>query len=159
MPTGSDAPLRQDDFEGRSWHDDHIHGLRVEVEELARSELILDLDHIVEWVCDGDGACTFRVAPATLTFHDVTGLRLSVDSTDPDFRVAVHPLSIAAIHRASVEKQFVCLDRPYYRWRVELSWPAGEIVFGATGFTQRLRAAPILTDLQYLPPRLRPPLH
>ena len=41
--------------------------------------------------------------------------------------------------------------RPYYHWKIRLNWPdSGEIAFGATGFTQILRAEPVLTEKQYL---------
>ena len=47
--------------------------------------------------------------------------------------------------------QKVYLDRPYYRWRIRLNWPdASEISFGAVGFTQTLRAEPVLTEKQCL---------
>ncbi len=43
------------------------------------------------------------------------------------------------------------LDRPYYRWTLRLNWPtASEISFGAVGFTQTLRAEPVLTNKQSL---------
>lgn len=43
-------------------------------------------------------------------------------------------------------------ERDYYRWRIELNLPqGGEIAFGARGFTQVLRAEPVLPDEQWLP--------
>ncbi len=43
------------------------------------------------------------------------------------------------------------LFRTYYRWRIALNWPKGaEIGFGASGFTQKLRAEPVLLDAQRL---------
>ena len=35
--------------------------------------------YIVDWICATNGGARFRVAPATLTFHDVTDLRVSFD--------------------------------------------------------------------------------
>jgi len=70
----------------------------------------------------------------------------------------LHPLSIAQVEREPIRDQKVYLDRPYYRWRIRLNWPAGgEIAFGAFGFTQTLRAAPVVTDSQCLSPRERMP--
>src|SRR5690606_38733576 len=138
-------------FDGRAWHDNALYGLRLDLGDGARgegrSDLVLDIDHIVEWLCGADGRVRFRVAPATLTFHHVTDLRLAIDCGDSGGQVALHPLSIDAIVRERIEAQKACFDRPYWRWRIALNWPAGGgIRFGASGFTQVLRAAPVLLD-------------
>jgi hypothetical protein len=66
-----------------SWHDNLVHALLFHVGDAStgdwRSELVLDIDHIVEWICGTEGDARFRVAPATLTFHDVTDLRVNFD--------------------------------------------------------------------------------
>ena len=148
------------DFARLSWHDDTLYGLRLEVGDVARgdwrSELVLDLDHIVEWVCvPGRNTCS-RVAPATLTFHDVTDLRVALDWGDSGHRTALGEPQIDAITRAAFEDQKISLGQPYYRWRIGLNWPrGGELTFGASGFTQTLRAAPVLLDQQRLPPEGR----
>jgi hypothetical protein len=144
-------------FDGRAWHDDALYGLRLDIGDVARgdwrSDLVLDIDHIVAWLCGADGQCRFRVAPATLTFHHVTDLRIGVDCGDSGGRTALHPLSIDAIIRTRIEHQKICLDRPYWRWRIALNAPeGGAITFGASGFTQVLRAEPVLLDQQQLPP-------
>ncbi len=92
------------------------------------------------------------MAPATLTFHQVTDLRIGVDFGDSDCRTGINELSIARITRDEVVDKQRFPDRPYYRWRIELNWPTGgEIGFGAHGFTQTLRAASVLLDEQRLP--------
>jgi hypothetical protein len=144
------------DFARLLWHDDTLYGLRFEVGDVARgdwrSELVLDLDHIVEWLCGSDRSVRFRVAPATLVFHDVTDVRIALDWGDSGHRTALSEPQIDAITRAQVEDQKICLDRPYYRWRIAFNWPpGGAIAFGASGFTQTLRAAPVLLDEQRLP--------
>jgi hypothetical protein len=145
------------DFARLSWHDDTVYGLRFAVGDIDRgdwrSELVLDLDHIVEWLCGSDRGVRFRVAPATLVFHDTTDLRIALDWGDSGQRTALGEPQIDAITRAQVPDQKICLDRPYYRWRIALNWPpGGEVGFGASGFTQTLRAAPVLLDQQRLPP-------
>jgi hypothetical protein len=149
-------------FERLSWHDNHVYGLYLSLGDVARgdwrSDLILDIDHIVEWVCGVDGRARFRVAPATLTFHHVTDLRLDVAWASTGFQVGLHPISIGTIERALVEDQKICFDRPYYAWRIEANWPqGGAISFGASGFTQVLRAEPVLMNEQWLSPLDRPP--
>jgi hypothetical protein len=60
-------------------------------------------------------------------------------------------VSIGQIVRELIKDQRVYLDRPYYRWRIVLNWPAGgEIAFGAVGFTQALLADPIVSERQHL---------
>jgi len=145
------------DFARLSWHDDTVYGLRFAVGDIARgdwrSELVLDLDHIVEWLCGQDRSVRFRVAPATLIFHDVSDLRIALDWGDSGHRTALGEPQIDAITRAAFADQKICLDRPYYRWRIGLNWPpGGSVGFGASGFTQTLRAAPVLLDQQRLPP-------
>ncbi len=52
----------------------------------------------------------------------------------------------------------IYLDRPYYRWVIELNLPpGGAIAFGAVGFTQVHRAEPLLIDEQKLKPAQRRP--
>ena len=151
------------DDERYAWHDDTFYGLRLDIGDPERndwrSNLILDLDHIVEWVCGVDRRCRFRVAPATLTFHDVTDLQVAVDCGDTGGQVALHALSIDDITRERIVDQKICFDRPYYRWRIAFNWPrGGEIRFGASDLTLDLRAEPVLLDQQQLSPLDRAPL-
>ena len=149
------------DFDQLSWHDNHLYGIHFSIGDASlgdwRSDLVLDIDHIVEWVCGTDGRTRFLVAPATLTFHDVTDLKIDIFWGDSGFRVALHEASIAGIGRSQVADQRICLDRPYFRWLIETNWPSeGKVVFGASGFTQVLRAEPILAEEQKLSPAARP---
>ena len=141
------------DFDRMSWHDNVVYGLRFDVGDTFRgdwhSNLVLDIDYIAEWVCDAEGRCRFRVAPANLTFHDATDLRIAVDWGDSGHRAMLNELSIAAITREPVPNQEGYPERAYYRWRIELNLPqGGEISFGASGLTQALRAEPVLLDEQ-----------
>ena len=143
------------DFEHVSWHDCHIWGLDLRVgdpdEDDWTSDLVLDIDFITDWICPVGGGGQFRVAPATLAFHGVTDPRIMIDWGDSGFQVALHGVSIDRIERERVQEQKVYLDRPYYRWSIRLNWPrAGEIAFGAVGFTQILLAEPVLTTKQHL---------
>jgi hypothetical protein len=155
-------PPSSPEFADLSWHDNALYGLRLDVGDPARgdwrSELVLDIDHIVEWLCGLGRQVRFRVAPATLTFHHVTDLRIAIDCGDSGGQVALYPLAIDAITRERLVEQKICFDRPYWRWRIALNSPQrGAITFGASGFTQNLRAEPVLLDQQQLAPadRLR----
>jgi hypothetical protein len=143
------------DFETLSWHDCHIWALELRPGDPERgdwrSDLLLHLDFITEWLCGLDGRAQFRIAPATLVFQGVTDLLINIDWGRSGFRTALHDVSIAHIERERVAEQFVYLDRPYYHWTIKLNWPqSGGISFGAVGFTQTLLAEPVLRDRQWL---------
>lgn len=144
------------DFDRLSWHDCHIWGVEFRAGDADEgdwtSELVLDLDYIVEWLCGTSGGGQFRVAPATLVFHGVTDPKINIDWGHSGFQAALHPVSIGSVERELVRDQQVYLDRPYYRWSIRLNWPeSGAIAFGAVGFTQTLRGEPVLTEKQSLP--------
>jgi hypothetical protein len=150
-------PVSSPSLDHLSWHDNALYGVRLDVGDCMRgdwhADLVLDIDHIVEWLCGEGRQVRFRVAPATPTFHDVTGLQIAIDCGDSGGRIALHALSIDAITRERILDQKICLDRPYYRWRIALNSPqGGALTFGASGFTQALRAEPVLLDQQQLSP-------
>src|SRR5882672_8829568 len=91
------------DTDAAVWHDDLIYALHLRAPDPAhsdwRSELVLDIDHVVEWVCGADGRMRFRVAPASLVFHDVTDLRIALDFAGGVPRRSLNELSIAAISK------------------------------------------------------------
>lgn len=132
-----------EDFDVLSWHDCHIHGLRLASvnEEHGTAELVFDIDYIVEWLCQGEQAFRFRVAPATLTFHDVFGLRLELDYASP--AAGMTPFSIEGIEREPISYPS---GTPSFRWRLPVNWPSGEITFESPGFTQVLRQEPVEHD-------------
>jgi hypothetical protein len=143
------------DFDHLSWHDCHIWGLQLRAgdpdEADWTSDLAFDIDFIVEWICGIGGAGQFRVAPATLVFHGVTDPKIQINWGSPSFQASLHPASIDHVERELVRDQKVYIDRPYYRWRIQLNWPSSsEITFGAAGFTRMLRAEPVLTEKQCL---------
>jgi hypothetical protein len=142
-----------------SWHDNLVYGMHLRcadpVRDLWRSELVLDIDHIVEWVPQRGGGMRFRMAPAMLVFHDVSDLKLAIDfGCDVGYRRNLNELSIDRIDR-----QPIAPDEPgYYRWEITLNLPAGgQIAFVASGYTQTLTAAPQLCSEQRFPAEHRPP--
>ncbi|MCA1707150.1 MAG: hypothetical protein LC808_29335, partial [Actinobacteria bacterium] len=144
------------DFDGMSWHDCCIHGFELLTGDPDRgdwtNDLALDIDFIVQWACGADGGARFHVAPATLTFHNVTDLQIRIAWADSDYRIAIHPASIGRIEREEVIDHGLRLDRSYYAWVVRLNWPDGGVIrFGAVGFTQQLRAEPVEMASQHLP--------
>jgi hypothetical protein len=135
------------DFDDLSWHDCHIHGFRLgEINgERGTAELEFDIDFIVEWLAQGDSAFRFRIAPATLTFNDVFGLRVELDYAAPG--AGMTPFSIDGIRREPLSYP---TGYTSFRWRLPVSWPTGEITFDSPGFTQVLRREPIVHENQCL---------
>lgn len=133
------------------WHDNPIYGMRFVVAEPERqdwtSDLVLDIDFISEWLCEPAGEFRFRVAPATLTFRDVSDLRIAIDHGDSGGRTALSEWSIANVARERLDRPFV-----YWRWTITLSVPpGGTISFCSSGYAQTLRAEPRLVAEQRLP--------
>lgn len=114
------------DFDAMSWHDCRVHSLAVRESDGFSGELILDIDYILEWPRQGEGA-NFRVAQAFLRFHDVTDLRVGLSYQHVG--ATLQPFSLSGVgRRATGEGQA--------NWRLTVNWPEGEIVFKASGFTQ-----------------------
>ena len=129
-------------FEEMSWHDNHVHGLRIREGEDGCGELELDLDYILEWLRPTPSAFAFRLAPATLTFVDVFDLRIEIDYAAAT--AGITPFSISEITRESP------VNGGALKWKIELNWPQGAISFSASGFRQTLRVSPIVSDSQSL---------
>ncbi len=136
-------------FDEMSWHDNHVHALRFVENADGAGDLILDVDHILEWTGNPEGAFQFLILPVTLSFHEVMCLRLSLDYASPT--AAFTPFMIQDIERR-VEQT----DRHIkHLWTIPVSWPRGELSFEARGFTQRGFGEPILTTSQCLAPEER----
>src|SRR5262249_38588434 len=137
-------------FEEMSWHDNHVHGLRIEEGEYGSGELALDLDYIVEALCDG-ARYTFRIVPVYLRFLGVTNLRVVLAYSTPT--AALGPFSIHAIERRNeVRERYVA-----QLWKIAINWPQGEIVFEAKGFDHPAMGTPLVSELQRLRPEERKP--
>lgn len=155
----TDLEITDAAFDRLSWHDNVIYGIAFETADPEAndwtSDLLLEIDHIVEWLCV-DKRVRFRVAPATLAFHSVTDFTSMIDWPTSEYQVGLQLPSIELIERARLTDQKVYLDRPYWRWRIALNAPqGGHLSFGAVGFTQTLRAEPLLQDEQWLAPAQR----
>ena len=142
------------DFSPFLWHDNALHGLRLELGEPDRgdwtSNLVLDIDHIVEWLCEPGTTPMLRVAPALLTFFNAGDLHIGIDCGDSQGQVALHELSIDRIERQPIP------GRALYRWRVQFNWPAGGFIhFAASDYRLTLRGAAHLSQSSRLAPALR----
>ena len=142
-----------------SWHDNPIYGIHWRCAEpdrgLWRSELVFDIDHILDWVPSQDRCCRFLVVPAILVFHDAGDLEMSLDCRGGDgHRRYLNELSIHHIDRQPLPGSPGC-----FRWRIDLNMPqGGRICFEASRFSQILTAPALLCDEQRFPSEHRPPV-
>ena len=139
------------DYDEMSWHNNHVHGLAIRAGEHGTGELALDLDYILEWLPSGN-LISFRIAPATLVFHEVSNLNLALDYLQP--LAAITPFSLGNISR---QPHVFPNGYSTFRWEVAINWPEGFITFLAAGFEQTLRGEPCLTSNQWLTPEERAP--
>jgi hypothetical protein len=139
----------EDDFQSMCWHDNCVHGIRLRNPSGGYDfDLELDIDYIVEWICDTNRACRFAVAPATLTFHNVNQLVIDVQLSYKE------SLTIAGIEREEIAtdaEREVGLRK--CRWNITLhsySNRKNRISFESTGFLQVLRKPPVVQSRQEL---------
>ncbi|MES9945196.1 MAG: hypothetical protein ABW080_09600 [Candidatus Thiodiazotropha sp.] len=144
----SDLTWTDKDFENMCWHDNHVHAMRIEEGEYGSGKLVLDIDHITEW-CESEDGYEFQVVPAELTFHEVTGLRVTLDYAT--LTAALGPFSIASIEREQQQKERYVTQV----WKILINWPYGEIEFEANGYIQKGKAPPVLSKNQWLTPERR----
>jgi len=149
------ATYTEADFDNLSWHDCHVHGIELLSGDRGQNDwtsaVALDIDFIAQWICGTGDATRFRVAPATLTFHAVTDLRIEIDWATNGYPAFMYTASLDRVEREPVVDQKVSIGRPYYSWTLRFNWPErGVIRCGAAGFTLNLRSEPIEVATQEL---------
>ena len=65
--------------ETQSLHDNYIHAMAF-TDENYLSDFELDIDCIKEWLCN-ETPCQFVIAPATLSFKNISSLNISIKRT------------------------------------------------------------------------------
>jgi hypothetical protein len=132
-------------FEEMSWHDNHVHALRIVEGEHGSGDLILDLDYILEWIQAPQGF-QFKIVPVNLRFRGVTNLR--IDLNYAEVTAAVGPFSI---HR--IERRKEVRDRYTAQcWEIDVNWPGGGLSFEATGYLQEAWGKVKVSERQHLMP-------
>lgn len=135
--------LNSDDYNPNAWHDNHIHGFSIREGENGAGSLVLDIDHITEWLPPKDGLFSFKLAPAYLVFHEISDLVIAIDYAG--LPAAIQPLSIGKIERQEMADENGYM---YMQWRIEINWPRGAIAFKGRGFSLELRAEPVESSSQ-----------
>ena len=142
----SEGPWSDADFAVMTWHDNHVHALRVLEGVGGAGELQLDLDYIVDWLPQPGGGMQFRMCPVLLVFHRVTQLLVTLDYAA--VAAAPGPFSLDAIERREAPRARAVAQV----WNLRVNWPRGHIRFEATGFTQRATGPVVVADRQHLRP-------
>lgn len=138
-----------EDFDSLGWHDVSVHALRIEEGEDGSGELVLDIDYILEWCIDKPDF-SFRIAPATLRFHEIFNLRVVLDYAS--LPAGISPFTLDGITR---ELLTYPNGNQSFRWLLSVNWPAGEISFESSGFTQELAGPEVTKARQSLVPQER----
>lgn len=135
------------DFEAMGWHDCTVHAIAMtesgDGPEFGAAEFGLDIDYILRWVKPVDVHYRLWIVPATLVFHDVWGVKGELDAQ----RVLLELDGIE--RRAAVRPD----GTAFTTWTLSGHDFGLELV--AAGYTQWLRRAPLLADLQRLPSGIR----
>jgi hypothetical protein len=145
------------DFADLCWHDNYIHGFAIRQEQ-HEADLVIDLDFVLGCNSDEPTSLRYWLSPASLTFKDVTSLKIHVDWAPNGPRCLIHCASIDSIVRIPRLEPPACCVWPAYQWRIDINWPKnGLIEFSGSGFVQTLRSKPVLWDCDLLPSSQRPP--
>ncbi|WP_416191653.1 hypothetical protein [Neisseria sp. CCUG12390] len=125
------------DFDQMGWHDARIYGFVFHPADEYRTDLIFDIDYILEWVnpMPPEEYFSFWVSPCTLKFENIYNLQIEIDQ---------YGTNLPAIE----DVELVSVENGIYQWNIELS--EGYISFKSSGFKQFVRNQPVLIRRQFL---------
>ncbi len=137
--------LTTKDYDNISWHDNIIHTISM-VDENWENDLILGIDYITQWICDGN-TCKFMIAPANLIFHNVESFELCIQKPG----LMMHSYLNLIINDIKKEPSST---NGKELWTFDFCKTGEEtnnkLSFLSSGFTQTLLKAPVLKDEQHL---------
>jgi hypothetical protein len=129
------------DFEQMGWHDVCLHAFALRPEIF---ELWLDIDYIFAWAApkSEEKYYSFWVAPATLVFENVYGIKIDIESQGGE-------MSLQDIKRSDPRApQNVAKNQTEWLWLLDFN--QGEINFRSVGFSQFTRRSPFFGRSQRL---------
>ncbi len=143
-----------DNFDLIDFHDCPIHSFVNAVsEDNWRSDLILFIDFINEWILGRNHHPKFMISPSTMIFHNVTNLQYELSTIFDTYQVIPGICYIDTIKRKkqTEKEQLVHFGEAYYVWEIIGSQVNSlNIKFGATGFDLMLHQEPTLSAYQEL---------
>ncbi|NOD48885.1 MULTISPECIES: hypothetical protein [Ruegeria] len=140
------------------FHDNSIYALKLVSPDPDNndwvSELILDIDHIEEWIRQDNEQFSFSVSQVNLCFEGVSDLFVSFSFP----KSTVTPLPIDRITRSREPVRIHGIDYSEFAWTIGLNdRRGGRICFHATGYRFESVGKPVTCEEQYIPKHLRLP--
>lgn len=133
------------DFDDMGWHDATMYSMDMPRE--GTFSVSFDIDYIFKWHKDGNRFVGWDVAPCTLRFENVSGLKASLnwmnDGGTNDAYTCIVDITRSNA-RPTPNGQLTVWD-----YHIELN--SGEIDFSATGYNQTLRSPAVYSETQDLP--------
>ena len=129
---------RDDDFDEMGWHDSRLYELSFPDEEF---QIKFDIDYIFKWEKSSGSITGFWVSPCDLIFENVANFCVDIDFKNNTL------IFISEIKRTN--KRSTPNGR-LVEWDYEMECDNGLIRFSSTGFKQRIRKQPILSESQDL---------
>ncbi len=139
-----------------SFHDDCIYAIRLISPEPDRddwrSELVLEIDHILKWVKGDGGRYRFVLVQANLCFENVSGLRVSFSFSE----FSLIPLPIDRIERSTEPVKVHGDQYREFSWIIYLNDRAGGLLtFRSTGYHLEKVGKPAEFEEQTIPKHQR----
>jgi hypothetical protein len=142
-----------DEWVAGEFHDNRIHGFQLVSDDL-RSEILFDIDHILQWPDCVDGSEEiFEVAKATLRFNTVTDTNISIRTGCGKYATTPGEIFIERIERTSVTTPIRVAE--YYLWKIRTNHDGVVIEFGAAGFSLEISEIKLKVPRQHLTQRER----
>ncbi|CUK04189.1 hypothetical protein RUE5091_02598 [Ruegeria denitrificans] len=140
------------------FHDNSIYALKLISPDPNNgdwvSELILDIDHIEDWIRRDNGRFSFSLCQVNLCFEGVSDLTVSFSFP----KLTITPLPIDRITRSREPVRVHGMDYFEFVWTKALNdRRGGRICFHATGYRIERVGKPVTCEEQYLPKHLRLP--
>ena len=128
------------DFDNLNWHDCKIYGLSFDD---VNYKFFLDIDFIFEWIqsSNNDKGYMFKIAPATLVFHNVWDVNFNIDTN-----LSLDIDNISMNNPRFPKNKDVLPEIFEYDWCIELL--QGAISFKSIGFELHVRKPPIMMQMQ-----------
>lgn len=135
-------------YDAYCFHDNLIHGFKFTAEDFV-SDLIVDIDHILEWPdCGGEGEAQFRVVAGDLRFTDVTDLKVEIIWPTSGYTTAVTALQIDRVERREVVTTMRFPN--YFSWEIVMTDGRSKVSFGASAVSFYAKGSSLEVDRQYL---------
>jgi hypothetical protein len=127
-----------EDFDIMGWHDSRLYSFSMPNEKF---EFALDIDYIFKWEKSGDQYLGFWVSASDIVFHNVSDFRIEIDQGQA---------LLCFIMDLTRKNSRLSPNGKCTLWDYEIELDTGAISFTSTGFIQRLKHQPILSETQSL---------